>query len=157
MARSSRCALLGIVVLLFQAAPAIAAENRSDPWTASEVRRELAIAQGHIDNGQYQRAIRVLDDIVRNEPNNADAHNLLGFSYRKMENFTRAETHYDRALRVEPAHRGALEYAGELYLQTGRRAQAEATSRRLEQACPAGCEELDALRAALSGGSARRW
>ena len=58
----------------------------------------------------------------------ADWHNLMGFALRSQArpDYPAAERHYNEALRINPAHRGALEYAGELYLKTNRRALAEA-------------------------------
>ena len=82
----------------------------------------------------------------------ADWHNLMGFALRSQASpdYPAAERHYNEALRINPAHRGALEYAGELYLKTNRRAMAEAQLAALAKACPAGCPELDDLKAALA-------
>jgi hypothetical protein len=82
----------------------------------------------------------------------ADWHNLMGYTLRNLPaaDVPVAEFHYGEALRINPAHRGALEYLGELYLQTGRRAQAEAQLAALAKACPTGCPELDDLKAALA-------
>ncbi len=82
---------------------------------------------------------------VRDQPKNADAHNLLGFSHRKLDKPETAKKHYDRALAIDPAHKGALEYLGELYLETGDLQAAEALLARLVAACPDGCEERDDL------------
>jgi tetratricopeptide (TPR) repeat protein len=89
--------------------------------------------------------------LVRND-SNADWHNLMGLALRNLPaaDFAVAEFHYAEALRINPAHRGAMEYLGELYLQTGRRAQAEAQLAALARACPAGCPELSDLKAALA-------
>jgi Flp pilus assembly protein TadD len=156
MKHRSKAFLLYAALATIGAAPAGAAGTQPSPMSPADIKRELAMAQAHIDNGQYRRAVSVLDNIVATNRKNADAHNLLGFSHRKMGNVDRAERHYDYALVLAPTHRGALEYVGELYLQTGRRADAEAVLTRLEKACPAGCPELDELRAALAG-SAKNW
>ena len=50
-----------------------------------------------------------------------------------------------------PKHKAALEYMGELYLETDRRAKAEELLATLEKLCPQGCEELDDLRQAIEG------
>ncbi len=76
---------------------------------------------------------------------------MLGFSFRKTKDFSRAERNYKRALRLDPEHKGALEYMGELYLETKRREKAEELLARLEKLCPGGCEELEDLRAAFAG------
>ena len=76
---------------------------------------------------------------------------MLGFSYRKVKNFDSAERNYRRALRLDPKHKAALEYMGELYLETDRRAKAEELLATLEKLCPQGCEELDDLRPSYRG------
>ena len=53
------------------------------------------------------------------DPDNADAWNLTGFASRKLGDYTRSEAAYDRALAINPKHKGALEYKGELYLTLG--------------------------------------
>ena len=54
-----------------------------------------------------------------------------------------------------PAHLGAHEYLGELYLQRGELEQARAQLAELERLCPAGCEERSELaEAILAQGSA---
>jgi Flp pilus assembly protein TadD len=83
--------------------------------------------------------------VVNKQPKNADAHNLLGFSYRKLGKFDPARKHYARALKLDPKHKGALEYLGELNLQTGDLKGAEALLTRLAAACPGGCEEREDL------------
>jgi Flp pilus assembly protein TadD len=77
---------------------------------------------------------------------------LLGFSYRKTKEFDLAERNYLRALRLNPEHKVALEYMGELYLETGRRTEAEELLALLQKLCPDGCEELDDLRQAFDEG-----
>ena len=122
-----------------------------DPLTSTQVKAELAKAQASINGEQYKIAIRTLNEIVKTNPRNADAYNLLGFSYRKSKDFKRAERNYARALRINPDHKGALEYMGELFLETDRRAKAEELLARLEKLCPNGCEELEDLRGAFAG------
>ncbi|MEM8785890.1 MAG: tetratricopeptide repeat protein [Pseudomonadota bacterium] len=104
-----------------------------------------------IGKERYTRAARVLDRVVDQEPNNADAWNLLGFSLRKSGKLDRAETAYQQALALDPAHRGALEYYGELHLMRGDKAGALALLDRLAKACPEGCEERTELETAIAG------
>ncbi|MCZ6590349.1 MAG: tetratricopeptide repeat protein [Alphaproteobacteria bacterium] len=130
-----------------------------DPLTPSQVKAQLAKAQSSISAEKYRSAIRTLNDIIKANPRNANAYNLLGFSYRKSKDFKRAERNYSRALRIDPKHKGALEYMGELFLETDRRDKAEGLLARLEKLCPNGCEELEDLREAFAGNqtSSRNW
>lgn len=87
-----------------------------------------------------------------NAPANADWQNLMGYVSRKQSppDLDAAQRHYDEALRIDPNHRGALEYSGELDLQRGRLPQAEAKLARLQALCSSPCEPLDDLRAAIA-------
>jgi len=126
---------------------------------AAQDNGELAKATEAIKAQQYQSAIDVLNQLLGSDPRNANAYSLLGFSYRKLKDYERAERNYNRALRLEPEHKGALEYMGELFLETNRRAEAAELLARLERLCPNGCEELDELRKAFAGSqtNSRRW
>jgi len=104
--------------------------------------------------GQYDAAIGLLQRVLASDANNADAHNMLGFAHRKRGDMSIARTHYRQALTLAPDHKGALEYYGEWFLQTGDRAGAERLRARLAAVCPAGCEELEDLDAALAAAGA---
>ena len=60
-----------------------------------------------------------------------------------------AERYYDEALRIDPQHRGALEYSGELYLMTGNLPKAEERLATLDKACTFSCEEYRDLKRAV--------
>ena len=139
--------------LAFGASGAFAAgTSTTTELTPVEVRTQLASAEELIRKESYSDAIEVLNGIVETNPREADAYNLLGYSYRKSKDFNRAERNYMRALRLNPDHKGALEYVGELYLETNRRDKAEESLSRLEELCPQGCEELEDLREAMASG-----
>lgn len=57
--------------------------------------------------------------------------------------------HYEEALRINPKHRGAQEYIGEAYLQTGDLAKAKEHLAALDKLCYFGCEEFTELKAAI--------
>src|SRR5213078_3527856 len=65
---------------------------------------------------QWRNAIDELKRI--NDTGSADWNNLMGYSLRKGKtpDLDGAEKFYNEALRIDPKHRGALEYSGELYL-----------------------------------------
>jgi tetratricopeptide (TPR) repeat protein len=80
----------------------------------------------------------------------ADVYNLMGFSLRKTGDTKQAYTFYRKALDFDPDHKGALEYLGELYVETGQIDKAKENVARLRQLCPSGCEELADLEKAVS-------
>jgi Tfp pilus assembly protein PilF len=97
----------------------------------------LANARKALAGNDYSTALRELNVAVREEPRNADVHNLMGFSYRKRANpdITKAFEHYYIALRLDPRHKGAHEYIGQAYLMEKRPAQAEQHLVELEKIC----------------------
>ena len=98
-----------------------------------------------IKNEQYAKAVQGLEKILENKKYNKDADilNHYAFSLRKTNNLTKAEKVYQKALSIDPTHRGALEYIGELYVDTKRMDLANATLKKLES-CK--CEEYAELK-----------
>ena len=102
-----------------------------------------------VEAADYRDAIRRLEKLDRRDPGNADVLNLLGYSHRKLGELEAAFDYYRQALAADPAHRGANEYLGELYLETDRLEEAEERLATLDRACPAGCEERRELAEAI--------
>lgn len=102
-----------------------------------------------IERRDYAGAIQSLESVVSDAPNNADALNLLGYSHRKSGDREKALDYYQRALAIEPKHKGANEYLGQLYLEMDEPAKAEQRLEVLDGACFFGCEEYDELKAAI--------
>ncbi len=80
----------------------------------------------------------------------ADVYNLIGFSLRKTGDYKQAYTFYRKALDFNPDHKGALEYLGELYVETGQVEKAQENAAHLKKLCPTGCEELSDLEQAIA-------
>ena len=96
--------------------------------------------------------VAAIDELKRvNDSQSADWNNLMGYSLRKAPaaDFDGAERFYNQALQVNPTHRGALEYSGELYLMKGDLAKAEQRLAALDKACTFSCEEFRALKSAV--------
>ena len=87
-----------------------------------------------IEAEDYSMAIKRLENLQNSRDNDADVLNLLGFTHRKLKDFTLAEQYYKRALAIEPEHKGANEYLGQLYLETDRLEKAEERLRVLKKA-----------------------
>lgn len=100
-----------------------------------------------VDEKNYQVAVNHLVKAAEKNPKDADAQNLLGFSYRKLGNFDKAFEHYRVALTLDPKHRGAHEYIGEAYLETKQLAKAEEHMKALENLCAICAERRDLDRA----------
>lgn len=109
-----------------------------------------------VKNSQWTRAIALLQPYLRANPQDADGHNLLGFSLRKLGRNAESEEAYDRALAIDPGHLGAHEYRGELMLILGKRDRALFHLQALERLCGPQCEEYLELRRAIEGASRAR-
>ena len=60
-----------------------------------------------IKDKKFVEAIPALHKIEVRAKTDADVQNLLGFSYRKTNQFDKAGRHYKRALTLDPKHKGA--------------------------------------------------
>ena len=85
----------------------------------------------------------------------ADVYKLMGFSLRKTGDHKQAYTFYRKALDFDPEHKGALEYLGELYVETGQVDKARENVVLLKKLCPGGCEELADLQQAIASAAPR--
>lgn len=138
-----------IVCLALAASTAFAADTPSGPT----VGERLATARKAIDAKDWSRAMFELSQAVREEPRNADAHNLLGYSYRKRASpdLAKAFEHYNTALKLNPRHKGAHEYIGEAYLIDKKPDEAEKHLAELEKICGnTSCEEYADLAKAIA-------
>ena len=148
-------AYLGVAFTLAMASAALAAGAPSVS-TPPQPPGDYEIAVAAVKAGNYARALPLLRKVVKAEPRNADAWNYMGFSHRKQQRFDAALAAYRKALAIDPNHRGANEYLGELYLQTGQLAKARERLAKLDSACFFGCEEFDDLKAAIASYEAAR-
>ncbi|MCE2917194.1 MAG: tetratricopeptide repeat protein [Rubrivivax sp.] len=141
--------LLALVAAI-AVAPVGAADTASDPPPAKESADPLAPARAAIADKRWTAAVEALKKADR--PASADWNNLMGYSLRKRNppDLDGAQRHYDAALRIQPQHRGALEYSGELALMKGDLATAEQRLATLVSACGGPCEERADLERAIA-------
>jgi tetratricopeptide (TPR) repeat protein len=123
---------------------------------------DYAAGKAAFQDENWPIAVANLTMVVLRRPWHDNAHNMLGYSWRKIGNYELALEHYHTALTLNPRHRDALAYLGEAYLDLDRIDDANATFRRLAGVCGfvvmgfdnngwrTGCEELEALAAAFS-------
>ena len=112
----------------------------------------LATARAAITAKDWPKAIAELNAVVKSEPRNADAHNLLGYSHRKQArpDLAKAFEHYRLALQIDPQHKGAHEYIGEAYLMNDQPAEARRHLAELARLCGNHtCEEYRDLEQAI--------
>ena len=120
-----------------------------DPPAASRDNR-MADAEKAVKAKEWNKAIGLLNRVVADSPKNADAYNYLGYSHRKLGNRDQALTYYNHALYLDPNHRGALEYLGELYLEMSDLPKAEEQLSKLSKVCGPRCAEYRELQEAVA-------
>lgn len=119
---------------------------------------DIVAARGAIEAKDFKAAVTHLTKAVARDPNNADAHTLLGYSYRKLGNFAQSMEHYQTALKLDDRHLSAHEYLGELYLDMNQLSNAEKQLAALQKACPffGRCEQYDDLKKAIDAYKAKK-
>ncbi len=140
------------IALIFQIAhiQAFAAGGDSDSESSfSFTPSSYDKGKREIESKNYQGALTHLKKAIEEDGSNANAYNLLGYSFRKLGQTEQALFHYKKALAIKPNHLGANEYLGELYLETGQLQKAEERLEVLDKACFFRCAEYDDLKMAI--------
>ena len=128
--------------------------TKSDPSptaapTVKTVTSELTAIRISINSGQYTTALTSLKSADKSYPNNADVNNLLGYTSRKLKQYTQAGTYYTKALKIDPKHLGALEYQGELFMTLKKTSSAKSNLAKIKAICGTSCEEYIDLKKAI--------
>ena len=97
---------------------------------------------------RYKKAQKILLELDKQKPLQADTLNYLGFTTRKLGDFEAGEKYYLLGLQVEPNHVGINEYLGELYVVTNR---IDLAKERLEVLKSCNCEEYQELKEIIDG------
>jgi len=153
MRRRTTAAALAVVLLACGTAirPAAVLGHPSDEEPAAErIDPEYAAGKAALDARDWGAAIRLLSSAALRDTRNADIQNHLGYAYRNAGRLELAFKHYERALQLNPRHRGAHEYLGEAYLIANDLPNAEKHLTALEKICLIPCEEYDDLKKAIA-------
>lgn len=127
------------------APPAEAAGTSSSSSTTGDSAADYRNGVALVNAGHYDAAIELFQKVLKSKPDNADALNYMGFSYRKLGQTDEALSYYQKALDLQPNHVGANEYMGELYLELKNLPKAEERLSVLKAAC-GNCEEYGELK-----------
>jgi tetratricopeptide (TPR) repeat protein len=150
------------LLLLGLALPALAVMNDSESLRQAPNDAEYAAGLAAFQRADWQNVLDTMTRVVARRPWDDDAYTLMGFAARKLGNYRQALVYYQKALELNPHHRGALEYLGEAYLEMGCAALARELLARLEAVCQrlmsdaaktdwqAGCQEWTELHAAIA-------
>jgi tetratricopeptide (TPR) repeat protein len=94
---------------------------------------------------QFERAQSKFEQAVKQDPGFAEAHNNLAFCLRRQgsQNFQKSLEHYDKAIALNPKLAVAYEYRGVLYMEMGRKADADKDLATLKKLNPHLAGELE--------------
>ena len=134
---------LVVFFMLFLSLDVFAAGSDDDNTIAKPRAYKNAIKL--IKKEDYSKAITVLEKILGKTKyqKDPDILNEYAFALRKSGDLAKAEIFYNKALDIDPGHKGALEYLGELYVDTKRKDKANQLLSKLKN-CK--CEEYSELK-----------
>ena len=136
----------------------------ADPPRSSEpaMQEDAKYAEGvaAVKRRDYTTAARCFEDVVARDDRNANAYNWLAYSIRQGGDAARSIPVYQKALAIDPKHKGAHEYIGEAFLALGNLPKAKEHLAVLDKLCFFPCEEYSDLKKAVqdyerSGGTVR--
>lgn len=129
-------------------APATPSSGSPSSWNfpgPEDGRLAYADAVGLINQDRFSEARDALLRAHASVGPSPDVLNYLGFVSRKLGRYDAALAYYDQALTIDPNHLGAIEYLGELYIQTGEMNRARAQLAQLDRLCAFGCAQREEL------------
>lgn len=150
--RINACALA--LFILFSQVTTVNAADSGSPVVVTPTPKivvdELALSRSLIASKNYRQALTELARVDQIVINNADVNNLLGFASRKLGKYGQSGVYYMKALEINPAHLGALEYQGELFLIQKKVTLAQQNLAKLKRLCGTSCEEYLDLKQAIA-------
>lgn len=151
-----------IITIMLTVSPTIgqAADTTTSTYSSKENKKDkdrygrvsdtrFGEVQKLIKMKNYSAAYLLLLELPEVQKDEADRQNLLGFTARKHGQLKKAGEHYESALSIDPQHRGALEYQGELFLKLGQFEKANSNLDLLKKQCWISCLERTKLQKAI--------
>jgi tetratricopeptide (TPR) repeat protein len=122
----------------------VSATARAVDSMSSDGKADLSSVRTKIKAKNYAAALEELRKLAKETPE-ANVYNLLGYTLRKTGDYPASLTYYTKAQDLQPDHKAAREYLGELYVETNNIDKAKEQLAVLVKLCPNGCEERQDL------------
>ena len=110
--------------------------SREDHWDAAQEGAEL------VSEGEYDRAVAVLSDLIARDPQNEYGYYYLGCAHYELEQFDKALKAYVKALELVPTYLGAMVHAGHTLRMMGRYNEAIRMAREVLARAPGDSDAL---------------
>tara|TARA_B100000575_G_C22966966_1_gene558377 strand:+ start:243 stop:725 length:483 start_codon:yes stop_codon:yes gene_type:complete len=156
--------ILTLIITLFLASNTYSAGSSTSSGSSSNYDKAVKLIKSakkyeqknKVDKAKknYEKAQKLLVKSNNKNPNNADTLNYLGFTTRKLGDFSNGEKYYLQGLAIEPKHIGINEYLGELYVATNR---IDLAKERLEVLKDCNCEEFNQLKDVIEGNKTSKY
>ena len=121
-----------------------------------KVQAEYETGYRYLKAGEYQKAIKSFESVLKGNPSHALAYSNMGYSYRKLKQYDKAVALYGKALMLDPKLAEAHEYLGEAYLEMGNIEEAKQHLTILQNLDPKLAEELRARLPAMTSAPSTR-
>jgi tetratricopeptide (TPR) repeat protein len=115
---------------------------REKPAGPAKVQTEYETGYRFLKAGDYKKAIKSFEKVLKENPSHALAYSNMGYSYRKLKQYDKAVELYGKALMLDPKLAEAHEYIGEAFLEMGKIEEAKQHLTILETLDPKLAEEL---------------
>jgi tetratricopeptide (TPR) repeat protein len=154
--------IAALAACLLAAASAFAAGGGGgggpDPAEARPADPVMEAIQAAVAKPDWPRARELAREGVAKNAASADYHNMYAYTLRMgaSPQMDLVFKHYNEALRLDPKHRGAHEYLGEAYLQTGNLEKAKEQLQTLDKLCFFPCKEFTTLKKAVADYEAKK-
>ena len=150
MKYASLICALALTISITSTTAAWAADTESSPAKAV-ASADYQAGKVAVEAKQWAVAADLFRRATLQDPKNADAWNMLGYSSRWAGKYPEAFDAYGRALALEPFHRGANSYLGVAYVRTNDLVKARAQLAKLESICGnKDCDEYKLLDKAIA-------
>lgn len=135
--------VLALTLGLLLPGAAFAADD-TEPDTDSTPAAPSAYDQGRSETqkGNWVAALSFFKGAISQDSDNHKAHNMMGYTLRKLGRYKKALIAYGKALSIKPDYPEALEYRAEAHLKLGNRPAALADYQRLVKLDTSLAEEL---------------
>jgi tetratricopeptide (TPR) repeat protein len=140
--------ILCLMLTCLPAAIAVAPPAHAADSGSSTEPPEMTKARADIKAKRYDVALAELKVLAVKNPT-ADVFSLFGHALWKTGDPTQGMIYYNKALTLNPMHKGALEYQGELFVELGQLDKAKENLAKLNRLCWLGCEEASDLKEAI--------
>ncbi|MFO7914636.1 MAG: tetratricopeptide repeat protein [Candidatus Krumholzibacteriales bacterium] len=83
------------------------------------LKSRINLCRVYLDTGRAREAIDLLEKVLEEEPEYADAYHLAGRGYRQLGETEKAVEHYRRAIQIDNGHVWAMNNLGLIFIREG--------------------------------------